>query len=123
MIPVSTIRKIIRNILGLFPYHIRHVQELKPQDYELRLNIANRVATELIKNRKWTQYIFWSDGTHFYLYGRVNTRDCVVWAEERPHAVVEKPFHDQKVTVWCGFTASFITGGCTITPFFIQIRI
>ena len=111
MIPVSTVRKIMRNLLGLFPYHIKHVQELLPQDYELRSNFTNMVIMESTKNPTWAQNILWSDEAHFYLHGGLNTRDCVIWAREQPHAIIEKPLiKDQKVTVWCSFTANFIIG-------------
>ncbi|GBL84392.1 hypothetical protein AVEN_117161-1 [Araneus ventricosus] len=52
---------------------------------------------------------------HFHLQGSVNTRNCRIWARENPFQTQPLPLHSQKVTAWCGFTATFIVG-----PFFFE---
>ncbi|NSX83578.1 hypothetical protein GOM44_04430 [Wolbachia endosymbiont of Atemnus politus] len=58
---------------------------------------------------------FWTDEAHFHLQGHVNTQNCRIWATENPLATHSVPLQPAKVTVWCGFTASFILG-----PFFYE---
>ncbi|GFW50786.1 retrovirus-related Pol polyprotein from transposon 297 [Trichonephila clavipes] len=47
--------------------------------------------------------------------GSVNTHNCRIWATENPRSVVETPLHEEKVTVWVGFTTSTVIG-----PFFFE---
>ncbi|GBN56348.1 hypothetical protein AVEN_11437-1 [Araneus ventricosus] len=63
----------------------------------------------------WPWNILWSDEAHFYLNGDVNTHNCRLWAVENPHAIQKYPLYPDKVTVWCGFMATFIIG-----PYFFE---
>lgn len=63
----------------------------------------------------WPWKILWTDEAHFHLTGYVNTQNCRIWATENPLATNPVPLHPAKVTVWCGFTASFIIG-----PYFFE---
>ncbi|GBL74718.1 hypothetical protein AVEN_243593-1 [Araneus ventricosus] len=59
--------------------------------------------------------ILWSGEVHFCLNGLVNTHNCRIGAAENPHTIQEQPLHPDKVTIWCGFTATFIIG-----PYFFE---
>ncbi|GFX03746.1 uncharacterized protein TNCV_2113181 [Trichonephila clavipes] len=67
----------------------------------------------------WLSNLLWTDEAHFTLRGSVNTHNCRIWATKNyqtltgPGTVVETPLHDEKVTVWVGFTPSTVIG-----PFF-----
>ncbi|GFS83262.1 uncharacterized protein TNCV_600121 [Trichonephila clavipes] len=63
----------------------------------------------------WLSNLLWTDDAHFTLRGSVNTHNCRIWATENPRTVVETPLHDEKVTVWVGFTTSTVIG-----PFFFE---
>ncbi|GFX64673.1 integrase catalytic domain-containing protein [Trichonephila clavipes] len=63
----------------------------------------------------WLSNLLWTDEAHFTLRGSVNTHNCRIWATENPRTVVETPLHDEKVTVWVGFTTSTVIG-----PFFFE---
>ncbi|GFV49209.1 uncharacterized protein TNCV_237431 [Trichonephila clavipes] len=63
----------------------------------------------------WLSNLLWTDEAHFTLRGSVNTHNCRIWATENPRTVVETPLHDEKVTVWVGFTTSTV-----IEPFFFE---
>ncbi|GBM17472.1 hypothetical protein AVEN_193766-1 [Araneus ventricosus] len=54
--------------------------------------------------------IFWTDEAYFHVHGHGNTRNCRIWAMENLSGHQPVPLHSEKVTVWCGFTASFIVG-------------
>ncbi|GBM75493.1 hypothetical protein AVEN_183809-1 [Araneus ventricosus] len=58
----------------------------------------------------WAWNILRADEAHFHLQGSVNTQNCRIWARENPFQTQALPLHSQKVTVWCGFMASFIVG-------------
>ncbi|GBN75089.1 hypothetical protein AVEN_240980-1 [Araneus ventricosus] len=62
-----------------------------------------------MQNKKqWN--IFWTDEAHFRIHGYVNTQICRIWATKNPFVYQLVPLHSEKVTVSCGFTASFIEG-------------
>ncbi|GFX83506.1 uncharacterized protein TNCV_324551 [Trichonephila clavipes] len=66
----------------------------------------------------WLSNLLWTDEAHFTLRGSVNTYNCRIPATENPRTVVETPLHDEKVTVWVGFTTSTVIG----TFFFEEMR-
>jgi hypothetical protein len=111
----STVWRIMRNQLNLYPYKLKWVHELKPDDYLQRQTFAEYCISEMNDDSNWLNKILWTDEAHFYLHGNVNTRDCIIWAEERPNTVLSRPLHDEKVTVWCGLTSEFILG-----PYFFE---
>ncbi|KFM64536.1 hypothetical protein X975_10113, partial [Stegodyphus mimosarum] len=57
----------------------------------------------------------WTDEAHFSLHGDVSTQNNRIWATSNPREYQSQPLHSPHVTVWCGFTASFILG-----PFFFE---
>ncbi|GFX94717.1 transposable element tc3 transposase [Trichonephila clavipes] len=64
---------------------------------------------------EWPWNILWTDEAHFHLDGSVNTHNCRIWETDNPHSTLRVPLHSPKVTVWCGFSASFIHG-----PYFLE---
>ncbi|GFX77515.1 uncharacterized protein TNCV_4025651 [Trichonephila clavipes] len=88
-IPYTTVWFALRRTLRCYPYKIHRHHELLPGDS--------------------------TDEAHFTLRGSVNTHNCRIWATENPRTVVETPLHDEKVTVWVGFTTSTVIG-----PFFFE---
>lgn len=114
-IPYSTVWKILHRILKFYPYKICPVQELLPGDAATRIEFALRFLARMEVDDAWPWHILWSDEAHFHLNGGINTHNCRIWAATNPHACLQKPLHSPKVTVWCGFTASFIIG-----PYFYE---
>jgi hypothetical protein len=114
-IPVETVRRTMKIALRLFPYRIHRVHALSAGDMERRYNFAMEFLARVEIDETWFGNILWSDEAHFTLHGTVHTKNCVIWAEENPRAIVQEPLHDEKVTVWCGFTQDFLLG-----PFFFE---
>ncbi|GBM58455.1 hypothetical protein AVEN_226402-1 [Araneus ventricosus] len=40
----------------------------------------------------------------------IDTQNCRIWETENSFGHQPVPLHSEEVTVWCGFTASFIVG-------------
>ncbi|GFU40750.1 uncharacterized protein TNCV_3231071 [Trichonephila clavipes] len=114
-LPRSTVQKIMRNILRYHPYKLQLVQELLPHDFETRhlFSLLFLVRLEVDPERPWN--ILWTDEAHFHLDGSVNTHNCRIWESDNPHSTLQVPLHSPKVTVWCGFSTSFILG-----PYFFE---
>ena len=115
-IPFSTVQKILRKIIKFYPYKITSNQQLLPGDRNTRLEFALRFLARLEVDDDWPWRILWSDEAHFHLHGDINTHNCRIWADANSHVVHQIPLHSPKVTVWCGFTASFING-----PYFYKV--
>lgn len=54
--------------------------------------------------------IVWSDEATFKLSGSVNRHNCVYWADENPHKVVEKQLNQPGVTVWGSISSCGVVG-------------
>lgn len=114
-IPETTLRRIIRIDLKLFPYKIQMAHKLNPADYVRRVNYG-KWAVEMARNQSdFWQKIIMSDEAHFSLSGGVNKQNCRFYATENPQIIHEKPLYEQKVTVWCGICATMIIG-----PYFFE---
>lgn len=113
--PLSTVRKVLREYLNWRPYRLQIVQELKENDNVKRMQFARAMIQKINDSPSFLSSILWSDEAHFSLDGCVFTRQCIIWAPEKPTAAIEKPLHSQKVTVWVGFTSEFI-----LEPFFFE---
>ena len=59
--PYSTVRKILRQTLKFYPYRIRRVHELMPNDMNTRLDFALKCVAEIESNDQWLSNILWSD--------------------------------------------------------------
>ncbi|GBM62572.1 hypothetical protein AVEN_95550-1 [Araneus ventricosus] len=75
-IPVSTVRKILRNILQCYPFKITHVQELVLADLPKREAFALQFLALMEVDNAWPWNILWTDEAHFHLQGSVNTQNC-----------------------------------------------
>ncbi|GBN89412.1 hypothetical protein AVEN_148120-1 [Araneus ventricosus] len=108
---ISTVRKILRNILQCYPFKITHIQELVSDDLPKR----EAFACNFLLEWKWTMH-----GGHGRFCGQTKpisiskVLSILKIAEyrprENPFQMQPLPVHSQKVTVWCGFTTAFIVG-------------
>lgn len=108
----TTVLKVLKDRLHMHPYHLQLVHELKPQDFESRMEFANWF---LEQDEDFVERILWTDEAHFHLDGSISNKNCVIWASNNPNISVSHSLHPQRVTVWCGLTAKFI-----LPPFFIE---
>ena len=98
-----------------YPYKIHHTQELLDRDEPQRFTLAIHCLSRMSDDLSFPCNILWSDEAHFYLKGTLNTQNYSIWAMENPWMRNKIPLHSPKVTVWCGFTVTFI-----LRPFFFE---
>ena len=111
----TSLQRILTKDLGLTPYKIQLVQELKPNDHPMRFQFAQWAEERLMEDEHFYRKVIFSDEAHFHLGGYVNKQNCRIWGSENPHVIMEKPMHPQRVTVWCGMWSGGIIG-----PFFFE---
>lgn len=113
--PYSTVWQVMRRIVGYYPYKIHSLHQLCDRDAEVRQTFALQFLARMAVDAAWPWNILWTDEAHFYLNGKVNTHNCRIWATENPRAIDQVSLHPAKITVWCGFTSTFIIG-----PYFFE---
>ena len=102
-------------MLHSYPYKISVRQEKLPTVLPARDTFVLYFLAHIEVDNEWLWKILWTDETHFHLTGCVNIQNCWIRATENPLETQSEPLHPAKVTVWCGFTASFI-----IRPYIFQ---
>ena len=85
----TSVRRILHKDLGMTPYKVQLVQELKAIDYPMRFRFVKSVC-----DRLWQKIVILSDEAHFDLCGYVNKQNCCIWHKENPHPYIEKPTHE-----------------------------
>lgn len=112
----TTTWRILRKDLGLHPYKIQLVQELKPLDHHKRRLFADFALEQLENDEHFYRKILFSDEAHFWLNGYVNKQNCRIWSDENPHEILQTTLHPDKVTVWCAIHAGGVIG-----PYFFEL--
>ena len=114
----STVQRILKDDLKLFPYKIQIVPKLTPSNKKNRDEFAHQICDKMeLKGRKKLNIrsIHFTDEAHFLLSGHVNKQNMRIWGEENPHASVEKLQSREKCTVWAAVTDKKVIG-----PYFFE---
>ena len=101
--------------LNFYPCKVQLIQELKPQDFQPRLQYAVRLRELAENDLNFFDKLIMSNETHFHLNGFVNKQNCRFWAKENPRAVHQRELHPLKCTVLCAITSNEIIG-----PYFFE---
>lgn len=105
-IPYSTIQKILKKQIHMFPYKIRTFHELKPQDYVQRLAFVQWCMEKISSDPNFLRRIVFSDECVFHVSGIANTQNTRIWGSENPRQIQEHEAHSEKITVWCAIHAN-----------------
>ena len=105
----DTIRKVYREDLHLKPYKEKKSFLLLKDDRPKRENFAKFILENILN------WFICSDEAYFYLHGGHNIQNNRIWAEFQPNELVEQPLNDEKVMVWCAFSAN-----CVYGPYFFS---
>ena len=134
-ISYSTVRKILHQMLHLYPYKFSSVQKPLSGDAATWLDFAVIYLARMQIDATFPWKILFSDEAHFHLNGDINIRNYRIWATNNPGACVQEPLQSPKIIVWCRFIVPFIVspylyeenGGasgpvtCTVTTARMQI--
>ena len=89
----STIQRILRLDLQLYPYLITRRHGLQPSDYPLRVQFADWFLAQHNLDDDFINNIWWTDESHIYLNGYVNTHNAIHWGSQRPSVLWETQFN------------------------------
>ena len=111
----STLRKIMDDMLNLFPYKIQTQQPLTEQSEKKRLDFANEMLERIRTKKMDYKKIWFTDEAHFQLDGYVNKQNYRHWGTQNPHLGIARPLHPKRVTVWCAISYGRIIGPIFLT--------
>lgn len=109
-IPRSSLHRIIKIKLKLYPYKIQVFHELADFDMERRLEFARQMIDSILNRSIKTNRIWFSDEAHFWLTGYVNKQNYRFWARDNPRIFETTSMKPQRITVWCAICEKGIFG-------------
>ena len=89
----TSLRRILHKDLGIMPYKVQLVQELKPIDHLIRFCFDLQKIPILAKKR-----IIFLDETHFDHGGYVSKQNCCIWGTDHTHTL--KSRHNQNESLF-----------------------
>lgn len=113
-IPPTTIHRILRKWLRLFPFKVQLTQKMKRGDKSSRIRQCKWLAAKL-RSKSFAANLLMTDEANFTLDGVVNKQNCRIWGTEIPCASAVKEQYPPHVTVWCGVSKRAIIG-----PYFFE---
>lgn len=112
-IPKSTMHKILRKRLFLYPYKLQMVHALRQDDRRLRVAFAEEMLRRIDDDDDYLKRVCFSDEATFHTSGHVNRHNVRIWGSTSPQDFIQKERDSPKVNVWCGLMHNRIVG-----PFF-----
>lgn len=114
-ISTTSVYRILRYDLSLFPYKVQLMQGLKETDYHKRLQFANWFLEKASAGDTFLSNLIVSDEASFYLSGTVNKQNTRLWGNENPKEFQETKKFSPHVTAWFALTKGHVIG-----PFFFE---
>ena len=106
----SSVHRILKNDLQLYPYRIQIKQTPTQNDMAKRVEISQWFESKTEENPNFLQNVWFSDEAHFSLSGHVNSKNSVFQGSQAPDEVLQRPLHSVKSTVWVAILKYGITG-------------
>lgn len=106
----SSIQRIMKLDLALFPYKIQINQPISERAGVQRFEFSNKLINMKESGEIEFNKIWFSDEAHFYLHGYVNKQNWRFWGTENPHHAIIRPLHPIRLTVWCAMSSEEIIG-------------
>ena len=109
----SAVHKTLRKTLRFYPYKIKLVHAMKPEDGPARVRFAGTMLENVAEDDSYLNNISFSDEATFHVSGIVNRHNVRIWGIENPRAYLEQERNSPKVNVWCALLHNRVIG-----PFF-----
>lgn len=119
----SSVFRIMKRELKLYPYIITVHHKLKAEDMQRRRVMCEWLSQKLERTPGWINHIWFSDEAHFHINGAINNHNNIFWGSQRPDEVTERQLKGPKVTAFVAYNARhgllgpywFEEGGRTVT--------
>ena len=101
----TSMQKILKNSLWLFPYKIQSHQAIPMKAVQQRVNFAEQILTMIVNDGFDVSCIWFTDEKYFHFNGIVNKQSYRFWGYENPHLCEEKALHSPKFSAWAAVCA------------------
>lgn len=109
----SSMHRVLRKRLNLYPYKVSVRHELLPRDYVPRVAFCVWFKSLIsINGDNILDNVIFSDEAWFHLKGHNNSQNNRIWADRNPNIIIEAPLYPQKIGVWSAFSRKKIY--CTV---------
>ena len=105
----SSVQRILKRNLQLYPYRIQIKQALTQNDMAKRVEMC-RWFENKIEEMPDFLHVWFSDEAHFSLSGHANSKNSVFWGSEVPDEILQMPLHSAKCTAWVAISKHGIIG-------------
>lgn len=106
--PKTSVHRVVRNVLCLYPYKMSVFHALNESDYDNRLLFSEWLLSVIDEEPDFLNRVYWSDEAWFHLSGHVNSQNTRTWSSENPHKFIESPLHSKKIGVWAAMSPNRI---------------
>ena len=104
----SSVHRIVKNFLKLYPYKITTHELLTTKSVETRVKFCKTI-TEMFESGELDENkIVCSVEANFWLNGYVNKQNYRFWDTENPNISISKSFHPEEVTLWAVLSLKWI---------------
>ena len=111
----TTIHKLVRKEIKLYPYKIQTVHALREGDYERREEFARTMLGKIETDAHFLDSICFSDESTFHTSGLVHRHNVRIWGKENPRVIRQVERASPKVNVRCGLLIDIVIG-----PYFFE---
>ena len=106
----SSVHRILKNDLQLYPYRIQINQTLTQNGMPKPVKMCQWFESRIEENPDFLQNVRFSDEAHFSPSDHLNNRNCVFWESEAPDEVLQRSLHSVKCTAWVTISEHGIIG-------------
>ena len=106
----SSVHKILKNDLQLYPYRIQIKQTLTQNDMTKCVEMCQWFESKIEENPDFLQNVWFSDEAHSSLLGHVSSKNYVFSGSPALDKVLQRPLHSVKCTAWVAISKHGIIG-------------
>jgi len=100
-IPQTTVWRVPRKRLQMYPYRLMVLQHLTREDHTKRLHFCVSFQDLCGGGDNFLKRLRFNDEATFHVSGKVNKQNVRIWGTEKPHRFVENERDSPKTCVLC----------------------
>ena len=115
-IPQTTVWRVLRKRLQMYPYRLMMLQHLRREDHTKCLHFCVSFQ-DLCGDDDFLKGLRFRDEATFHVSGKLNKQNVRIWWTEKHRRIVENERDSPKTNVFCAFSTSIVYG-----PYFFPDR-
>ena len=108
-IPQTTVWRVLRKRLQMYPYRLMMLQHLRREDHTKHLHFCVSFQ-DLCGDDNFLKTLRFSDEATFHVSWKANKQNILIWGTEKAHRIVENERDSPKTNVVCAISTSKVYG-------------